>query len=124
MTFQTAALTAFAAAGASGLAGGTLQLMNSGGTSLATVTLNSPASTNSGAVQTFSGFPKSTTGTAGTVANARFRTSGGTDWRTGIPVGIPGSGAQVIVDNGIGTLVIAAGQTVTVTAASITHTAA
>lgn len=123
MTFQAAALAAFAAASATGLNGGTLELLSSGGSVLASVTLGSPAGTSSGAVTTFSGFPKTATAAAGTVASARLRTAGAADYKTGIPVGIPGSGAQVIVDNGVGSLVLTAGQTVTIAAGpDLTHT--
>lgn len=125
MTLQAAALAAYASHNATALAGGSLELLNAGGTVLASFPLNTPASTSSGAVTTFSGFPKSASGTAGTVASARLRTSGGSDFRTGIGVGIPGSGAPVIVDNGVGTLVITGGQTVTVAAGpTLTMTAA
>lgn len=116
MTFQATALAAFAAAGNTALSGGSLQLLGTGGGVLATYTLDTPASTNFGAVQTFAGFPKTATAVAGTVASARIRTSTGADWKTGIPVGVPGSGAQVIVDNGLGTLVLGADQVVTVAA--------
>lgn len=125
MTFQAAALAVYANADATALAGGSLQLLASGGGVLGSVTLNTPAGTATGAVLTFAGFPKSTSGTAGTVASARLRTAAGADYKTGLTVGIPGSGAQVIVDNGLGTLVIGAGQTVTVAASpTFTHTAA
>lgn len=114
MTFQAAALAAFAATSATALNGGTCDLLSAGGAVLASVVFGTPAGTSAGAVTTFSGFPKSATGSAGTVASARFRTSGAADYKTGLTVGIPGSGAQVIVDNGAGTLAITAGQTVTV----------
>ena len=116
MTYQTAALTAFAAASITPLNGGALQLLDSGSGVLATYPLDTPSSTVSGSVQTFAGYPKSTTATAGTVASARFRTSAAADWKTSVPVGIPGSGAQVIVNNGSSTLALTAGQTVTVSA--------
>lgn len=114
MTFQAAALAAFAAASATALNGGTIELLSSGGAVLGSAPFGSPAGTSSGAVTTFSGFPKSVVAAAGTVASARFRTSSGADYKTGITVGIPGSGAQVIVDNQVGTLVLIAGQTVSI----------
>lgn len=115
-TTVAAALAAYAAADCTALAGGALQLLDAGGAVLAAVTLNSPAGTSAAAIATMSGFPKSATGSAGTIASARYRTAGGADYWTGVSVGIPGSGAQVIVDNGAGTLVVAAGQTVTIAA--------
>ena len=116
MTYQAAALAAFAAASVAPLNSGSLQLLDIGGAVLATYPLDALSSTAVGSVQTFYGFPKSTTATAGTVASARFRTSAAVDWKTGVSVGIPGSGAQVVVNNGSGTLVLTTGQTVTVSA--------
>ena len=113
MTFQAAALAAFATASITALNGGTLQLLDAGGVVLASYTLDTPSSTASAAVQTLAGFPKSATAVAGTVASARVRTSASADWKTGIATGLPGSGAQVIVTNGLNTLVLTSGQVVT-----------
>lgn len=119
MTFASAAITAFnnaaAAASATALASGTLEFLDSGGSILASAGLGTP--TSSGAVTTMSGFPKTVSGTAGTIASARYRTSAPADWKTGITVGLSGSGAQVILSS----LTIAAGQPVTVTSATLTH---
>jgi len=122
MTNSPAALAAYAAADCTALAGGSLQLLDAGGAVLATITYGSPAATSAAAVVTYSGFPKTGTASAGTIASARERTAGGADYRTGLTVGIPGSGANVIVDNGAGTLVCTAGQVVTVAASPMfTH---
>lgn len=86
---------------------------------LATISLNSTAGTSSGGVLTFSGFPKSDTSAdaTGTAAEARIRTgTGGTDIVTGLTVASP-SGGDINLD----TLSITAGQTVTISSASITH---
>ena len=116
MTYQAAALTVFANASIAALNGGALQLLDIGSVVLATCPLDTPSSTVSGLVQTFAGSPKSATAAAGTVASARFRTSASADWKTGVSVGIPNSGAQVIVNNGLGTLALTAGQSVQVLA--------
>lgn len=120
MTFSVAALTAFAnaaaPASAAALVSGDLDLLDAGGAILATVDLGTP--TASGAVTTMSGFPRTAAGTAGTIASARYRTSAGGDWKTGITVGLAGSGAQVILSS----LTIGAGQSVQVTSATLTHT--
>lgn len=122
MTFQAAALAAFATASNTALNGGTLELLDGSSAVLASVTLNTPAGTSVGAVTTLSGFPKTTTASAGTVASARLRTSGAANYKIGITVGIPASGAQVIVDNGAGTLVLTGGQTVQIAASpTLTH---
>jgi hypothetical protein len=87
---------------------------------LATISLNATAGTVSGAVLTFSGFPKSdsTADNSGTAAAARIRTaSGGTDIVTGLTVST--SGADINLDS----TSITAGQTVTINSATITHAA-
>ena len=119
MTFSAAALTAFAnasaAASATALASGDLDLLDAGGSILATVDLGTPAAT--GAVTTMAGFPRIAAGTAGTIDSARFRTNAGGNWKTGMTVGLAGSGAQVILSS----LTITSGQSVTVTSATMTH---
>lgn len=86
---------------------------------LATFPLPNPAGTVSAGVLTLDFDPDITDASAdntGTAAIARIRTaSGGTDIVTGLTVGL--SGAEVNIDN----LSINAGQTVTLTAASIAH---
>lgn len=121
MTFSATAITAFdnadAAASATSLAGGTIELLNSGGTVLASASLGTP--TASGAVTTMGGFPKTVSAAAdGTVASARYRTSGGQDWKTGMTVGLSGSGAQVIMSD----LAVVTGQSVQINSATLTHT--
>jgi hypothetical protein len=88
------------------------------GTVLATIALDSTAGTAASAVLTFSGFPKSdvSADNTGTAAEARIRTaSGGTDIVTGLTVGTSGS------DINLDSLSITAGQTVTISSATITH---
>jgi hypothetical protein len=124
MTFEAAALADFAAASATALNGGAIELLSSGGAVLASAPLNTPAGTSSGPVTTFAGFPKTATAQAGTVASARLVKAGGAVYKSAVTVGIPGSGAQVIVNNGSNTLVLAAGQPVEIAASpTLTHTA-
>jgi hypothetical protein len=88
------------------------------GTVLATIALDSTAGTAASAVLTFSGFPKSdvSADATGTAAAARIRTaSGGTDIVTGLTVGTSAS------DINLDSLSITAGQTVTISSATITH---
>ena len=89
------------------------------GTVLATIALGNPiAAAASGAVLTLSGFPRSDTSAdnTGTAAAARIRTaSGGTDIVTGLTVGLSGS------DINLDSVSITAGQTVTISSATITH---
>lgn len=84
---------------------------------LAVIDLNSTAGTVSGGILTFSGFPRSDTSAdnSGVAAAARIRTGANADIVTGLTVGT--SGADIILDS----TNITAGQTVTLNAASITH---
>ena len=122
MTLSATALTAIAAAAAStsatALTGGALELLSAGGAVLATASLGTP--TASGAVTTMGGYPRTVNATAGTIASARYRTSGALDWKSDMTVGLAGSGAQVIVSS----LTITSGQQVTISSATLTHAAA
>jgi hypothetical protein len=98
---------------------GVLEIGTTGmATILATIALDATAGTAASGVLTFSGFPKSDTAAdaTGTAAAARIRTAtGGTDIVTGLTVGL--SASDIILDS----VSITTGQTVTITAASITH---
>lgn len=120
MTLAAAAVTAYniaaAAAAATALASGTVEILDAGGAVLATASLGTP--TASGAVTTMGGFPKTVTAAAGgTAASARYRTSAAADWKTGMTVGLSGSGAQVILSS----LSITSGQSVQFNSATLTH---
>lgn len=96
-------------------ASGKLKIRDASNNILATIRLGAGGSV-SGAVWTF--ISSATSGTAsgaGTAANAIITTSGDESKITGLTVGT--SGADVILDN----LVIASGQTVTITSATLTH---
>lgn len=104
-----------------GAGAGKLEIGTTGmGTVLATITLADPsAAAASGGVLTFSGFPRSDTSAdaTGTAAAARIRDSNNTDIVTGLTVGTSGS------DINLDSTSITAGQTVTITSATITHAA-
>lgn len=86
------------------------------GAILATITLADPASSVSGDVLTLLGVPLSTTASGtGTAAAARIRTSADADVVTGLTVGT--SASDVIID----ATAITSGQTVRITAGTITH---
>lgn len=127
MTFAAAALAAYAAADITALAGGTLELLDGSNNVLRSFALNAgTAGTSAGAVFTAAGMPKTGTGSgAAAVASARFRNAGAADYKTGIPVGLPGSGAQVIVDvtsgPNAGTLTLGATDVVQLLSATLTH---
>ncbi len=83
---------------------------------LATITLQNPCGTNSGAVMTLAGLPLSTTASAtGTAALAEFRNNAGTVVVSGLTVGT--AATDIIISS----VSITSGQTVQVTAATITH---
>jgi hypothetical protein len=83
---------------------------------LATVALQNPGSTVSGDVLTIAGLPLSVAASAaGTIAKAELRNNAGTAILTGLTAGTSGS------DVTVNTTTTTVGQTVTVTAAAITH---
>lgn len=104
---------------------GRLVVETAGPATLFSVTLDTPAGTVVTGVLTLAGFPKTVTATGtGTAASGKLLNSGLTNEKTGLTVGVPGSGAQIIIDNGLGTLVITAGASVTVAASpTLTHAA-
>jgi hypothetical protein len=83
---------------------------------LATITLADPASSVSGAVLTLLGVPLEVAASGtGTAAAARIRTSADADVITGLTVGT--SGTDIVLDS----TSITSGQTVRITAGTITH---
>lgn len=100
-----------------GVAAGTLEIGTTGMAAvLATITLADPSATKLNGVLTLSGVPLSVAASAtGTAAEARFRDSNAVDVVTGLTVGL--SGTDIILDS----LSITAGQTVNITAGTITH---
>lgn len=101
-----------------GSGAGKLEIGTTGmGSVLATITLGDPSGTVSGSVLTLSGFPRSDSSAdnTGTAAAARIRDSDNNDVITGLTVGLSGS------DINLDSLSITAGQTVTISSATITH---
>jgi hypothetical protein len=99
--------------------GGKLQLL-AGGTPVSTVTLATPAGTVSGGILTFTG-PQTDPSAAGTgtVTTAQITDSLGTLLISGLTVGIPLSGADIIIVNGLNSTFVNVGQKVTFTGGSI-----
>lgn len=117
---KTARMTAVRDQIDAGATAGVLQIGTTGmGTILAEFTLDDPCGTVSGAVLTFTGFPKTDTSAnnTGTAAAARIQDSNGVSVITGLTVGL--SGTDVILSS----VSITAGQTVTINSATITHAA-
>lgn len=98
MTYTTAHKTARMTTTRDRLNAGALLILNAGGSTLASVTLNNPSGTISGDTLTLSGFPKSTAGVAaGDAAGAKFINSSAVDEKTNIVVGVPPSSAPAWV---------------------------
>lgn len=88
---------------------------------VSTITLSKPSATVAGGVLTFSGSPSdlAAAGT-GTVTEVQVTDSNSTLIISGLTAGIPGSGADVIISNGVNSTVISAGQVVQLLAGQIT----
>jgi hypothetical protein len=112
-TRMTDVVTAIDNGGAGSLKIGTTGM----GTTLATITFNATCGTVSGGVLTFSGTPLvcSSAAATGTAAAAIVQDGTATSVITGLTVGTSGS------DINLSSTSIVAGQSVTITAASITH---
>jgi hypothetical protein len=92
-----------------------------GSTSLSTIQLANPCGTASGGVLTFSGTMVDPAASAtGNADNVIVTDAASNTMISGLTVGIPGSGADVIISNGLNTRAITAGQSVQVLAAQIT----
>jgi len=117
---KNARLNAVAATIDAGSGPGVLQIgTTSMGTVLATIVLADPcASSASGGVLTFSGFPRSDSSADanGTAAAARIRDSDGNDVITGLTVGTTGSGADIIFES----VSFNVGEVITLNSATIT----
>lgn len=124
MTYDISIKTARMTAVRDQLNAGTLQLMAG-----ATVVREYPLAGTSGAVAgdvlTFAGFPQTVASAGeGTIDGARLRKAGDLPGKSGLTVGLPGSNADVEVDNGLGSLVIGANDPVTVLVGpTLTHAA-
>lgn len=97
-------------------------ILLAGPTIISTVALARPCGTVSAGVLTFSGLPlidPSATAT-GSVTTARIEDSVGNTVVSNFSVGIPLSGADIIMSNGLNSTLITAGQTVSVLSATIT----
>jgi hypothetical protein len=95
--------------------------LREGTTILSTISLARPCATIDNGELTFSGTLLDPSAAAtGNADNVVVRTSAGTLMISGLTVGIPLSGADVILFNGLNSTLVTAGQVVTVLAAQIT----
>ena len=116
-TIKNARMTAVLDAIDAGSSCGKISIYTSGyGILLVSISLADPSGTVSSGVLTFSGMPKTSSGiAAGNAALATITDSDDTVVANGLTVGT--SGTDIIIDN----VNIAVGQTVNITAGSITH---
>jgi len=103
-----------------GAGNGTLVLL-AGAMPISTITLQKPSGTASGGVLTFTGpLLDSGAAAAGSATTAQFRDSTGAIVVSGLSVGIPLSGMDVIISNGLNSTFINVGQSVQILSATIT----
>lgn len=118
ITYATAVKTARMTATRDQMAGGTLEILTSTNTVLATFTLSASGGTIANDVWTLTFVANTVTASAtGTAAAARIRNSSNADMITGLTVGT--TGTDITLDN----LSIAAGQNIIINSATITHAA-
>lgn len=102
---------------------GNLRILDGGGSILSTIALARPCGTVSGGVLTFAGIPlvDPAAAASGSASSARIEDSGSNIVASGLTVGGAGvTGVDVVLSNGLGTTFIGAGQSIALTAASIT----
>ncbi len=102
-----------------GAGNGVIALM-AASTVICTVTLQKPSGTASGGVLSFTGPMVGTGAVAGSVTTAEFRDSTGATVVSGLTAGIPLSGADIIISNGLNSTFVNVGQSVQVLSAQIT----
>lgn len=119
-TAINARLTAVANTINAGLTNGSMKLLNASGTVLSTISLAYPCATVNGGVLTFNGTLLDPAAAAtGITYEGRIFDSNGNQVVSGLTVGIPLSGADILLTNGLNSTVITAGQTVQVLSAQI-----
>ncbi len=104
-----------------GLTNGSLQLLTNGAVVLSTISLAYPCGTVNGGVLTFAGtLLDPAAANTGAAIEGRIYDSNGNLMVSGLTVGIPLSGADILLTNGLNSTVITAGQTVQLLSAQIT----
>lgn len=95
-------------------------VLKDGPTTLVTIQLANPCGTVSGGVLTFDGTLLDTATGTGSADVCNVTDALGVDVITGLTIGIPFSGAEVIISNGLNSTLISSGQVVQVLSAQIT----
>lgn len=102
-----------------GGSGGTMRLL-AGSTVLVTITLARPCGTVNGGVLTFDGTLQDTAVATGSADSGAIYDSTGAVVVSGLTVGIPFSGADIILSNGLNSVLITLGDVVQVLSGQIT----
>lgn len=103
-----------------GGANATMELL-SGGTAVSSISMARPSGTINGGVLTFSGtLLDPAAANTGIVDSGRIKDSSGNVVISGLTVGLPLASADILLSNGLNSLLITAGQTVQVLSAQIT----
>ena len=119
VVYSTAAITARLNSMVTAIGAGSF-LLYAGGTLVATIALTSPYGTVDSTTLTFATTPITATAVAtGTVTGAVLVNSDGTIGISSLTVGIPTSGSQIELGNGLNTLYVTSGQTVSLLGAQI-----
>jgi len=100
--------------------GAGFMVLRAGATVLVAIQLATPCGTVSAGVLTFTGTLLDPAIGTGLADNCIFQDSNNTDVITGLTVGIPLSGSDVIISNGLNNTLITTNDTVEVTSATIT----
>ncbi len=101
-------------------AGNGLLVLLAGSTVICSITLQKPSGTASGGVLTFTAPLLGTAAAAGSVTTAQLLDSTGAVVVSGLTAGIPLSGADVIISNGLNSTFINTAQSVQILSAQIT----
>ena len=119
--YSTACITARLNAVVATIGNGGSLVLFSGSTPISTIPLLNPAGTVSGIVLTFSGTltDPAAAGT-GSITTAQVKDGLGNVVISGFTVGVPLSGADIIISNGLNSTLISAGQAVQLLSAQIT----
>lgn len=100
---------------------GVLKLLDSGGTVLSTVSLANPVGTIDSGVLTFDGQLLDPAAAAtGLATNGIIQDAAGTTIVSGLSVGIPLSGENIVLNNGLNSTLITAGEALEVLSAQVT----
>ena len=102
-----------------GASGNGFIALKAGASTLVAIQLANPCGTVSGGVLTFGGTMQDTATGTGTATVCNVTDALGVDVITGLTVGIPFSGAEVIISNGLNSTLISSGQIVQVLSAQI-----